>query len=120
MRSGVEGDRAGPAHRAGGRVTSDTRPAVASPAGSPGVQLGPGERATPGRGLGPAAGFGPGGRGPGMLIAGRSTEKAPDFGASRRRPLPPLAPQRPLPGTAPATALAGATPAGLRPTRARN
>ena len=60
------------------------------------VQLGPGERATPKRGPGPAAGFGPGNRGPGMFMAGMSTEKALNFGTSGRRLLRMLSPNRML------------------------
>jgi ATP-binding cassette, subfamily B, multidrug efflux pump len=55
----------------------------------------PGERATPKRGPGPATGLAPGGgRGPGMFMAGQSTEKALNFRGSSRRLLGMMAPYR--------------------------
>ncbi len=72
----LSGDRALPAHRAGGSMSSP----------APTVQ---GERAVPKRALGPAPG-----PGPARFMGGMSTEKALDFKGSGRRLLQLLRPQR--------------------------
>jgi ATP-binding cassette subfamily B multidrug efflux pump len=86
---------AGNGEHPNGKPVNDEPSVNGAPQGAA-VQLGPGERATPKRGPGPAAGFGPGNRGPGMFMAGMSTEKALNFSTSGRRLLRMLSPNRML------------------------
>ena len=82
----LPGDRAVPADRAGGGVTSQQPgPAAKCVTASSNGASGPGavERATPKRGLGPDRATI--GRGPAAFLSGRSTEKSLDFGGSSKR-----------------------------------
>src|SRR6185436_16696479 len=98
-RRDLPGDRAVPADRAGGGVTSQqpgpaARAGVNSAGASSNGAGGSGavERATPKRGLGPDRATV--GRGPAAFLSGRSTEKSLDFRGSSKRLLRDMAPER--------------------------